>query len=143
MVSLRRTLSFALAAFAALASSSASAGDMSRPVVVERLLALLAEAARRGCELVVYPELALTTFFPRWNLEEGAELDGFYETEMPSVATKPLFDEAARLGIGVHLGFAELTPEGHRYNSALLVELHREGVVRVARGRRAPSFTGR
>lgn len=37
----------------------------SRPDVVKRLLALLAQAHARGCELVVFPELALTTFFPR------------------------------------------------------------------------------
>jgi predicted amidohydrolase len=98
------------------------ARDESREEVVERLLALLAEGHRRGCGLVVYPELALTTFFPRWYLEEGEELESFYETEMPSAATKSLFDEAARLGIGVHLGYAERTALGHRYNTAILIE---------------------
>ena len=41
---------------------------------------------------------------------------------MPSPATKPLFDEARGLGIGFSLGFAELTPDGHHYNSQMLVE---------------------
>jgi len=40
----------------------------------------------------------------------------------PSPATKPLFDEAKALGIGFSLGFAELTPDGHHYNSQILVE---------------------
>ena len=75
----------------------------------------------RGAELVVYPELALTTFFPRWFFEDEAEIDSWFETEMPSVDTKPLFDEAARLGVGFCLGFAEKTPEGHRYNTQVLV----------------------
>ena len=46
-----------------------------RAQVVERLLAMLREAAEPGAELVVFPELALTTFFPRWDLPD-AELLG-------------------------------------------------------------------
>jgi N-carbamoyl-D-amino-acid hydrolase len=38
----------------------------SRGVVVKRLVAHLREGKARGCDLVVFPELALTTFFPRW-----------------------------------------------------------------------------
>jgi len=60
-----------------------------REQVVERLLVLMTDAAERHCDLVVFPELALTTFFPRWYLEDEAELDGFFETEMPSRATEP------------------------------------------------------
>jgi predicted amidohydrolase len=102
-------------------------GD-TREAVVERLLALLHRAADDGCDLVVYPELALTTFFPRWYLDDDRdELDSFYETEMPGPHTKPLFDEAARLGVGFCLGYAELTPDGHRYNTYVLVE--RDGSI--------------
>ncbi|MDQ1383603.1 MAG: N-carbamoyl-D-amino-acid hydrolase [Actinomycetota bacterium] len=92
-----------------------------RKQVVERLLAMLQEAADRGAELVVFPELALTTFFPRWDLPDD-ELLGFFEREMPSAETAPLFDAARRLGVGFHLGYAELTADGHRYNTAILVE---------------------
>jgi predicted amidohydrolase len=99
-----------------------------RDEVVERLLALLHRAADDGCELVVYPELALTTFFPRWYLDDDPdELDSFYETELPGRHTKPLFDEAARLRVGFCLGYAELTPDGHRYNTYVLVE--RDGSI--------------
>ena len=38
----------------------------SRGDVVERLIAHLREARRMGCDVVVFPELTLTTFFPRW-----------------------------------------------------------------------------
>ncbi len=100
-----------------------------REEVVERLLALLRQGAEAGCDVVVYPELALTTFFPRWYLTDQAEIDRFYETEMPSPATKPLFDEAARLGVGFCLGYAELTPDGHRYNSYVLVDQRGEKVA--------------
>jgi predicted amidohydrolase len=114
------------------------AADETREQVVDRLLDLLAEGHRRGCDLIVYPELALTTFFPRWFIEDRDRLDAWFEREMPSPATKALFDEAARLGVGFHLGYAELTPPDHagvvhRYNSAILVE--RDGTI-VARYRK-------
>ena len=96
--------------------------DHSRHDVVERLIALLRTAHQRGAQLVVFPELALTTFFPRWWVDDLREADHFYETEMPSRHTQPLFSEAARLGVGFCLGYAELTPQGHRYNTAILVE---------------------
>src|ERR1700741_3711055 len=62
----------------------------SRQVVVSRLLELMHEAKARGSDIVVFPELALTTFFPRWWMDDEAELDSFFEREMPSPATRPL-----------------------------------------------------
>jgi hypothetical protein len=97
----------------------------SRRLVVERLLDLLGQAQGRGCDLVVFPELALTTFFPRWWMEDQAEIDAFFEREMPGPETRPLFDGAARLGMGFCLGYAELTQEGgarRRYNTSILVD---------------------
>ncbi|HUP34095.1 MAG TPA: N-carbamoyl-D-amino-acid hydrolase [Candidatus Limnocylindria bacterium] len=96
-----------------------------RRLVVERLLDLLGQAQGRGCDLVVFPELALTTFFPRWWMEDQAEIDAFFEREMPGPETRPLFDGAARLGMGFCLGYAELTQEGgarRRYNTSILVD---------------------
>jgi predicted amidohydrolase len=102
-----------------------------RTEVVERLLVLLRRGAAYSCELIVFPELALTTFFPRWHLDEGGgeeivgdttELDSYYERAMPNLATQPLFDEAKRLGVGFHLGYAELTADRHRYNTSILVD---------------------
>ncbi|MBM3553918.1 MAG: N-carbamoyl-D-amino-acid hydrolase, partial [Alphaproteobacteria bacterium] len=69
--------------------------------------------------------LTLTTFFPRWYMTDQAEIDFFFEREMPGPATQPLFDEAKRLGLGFCLGFAELVVEDgktRRYNTAILVE---------------------
>jgi N-carbamoyl-D-amino-acid hydrolase len=97
----------------------------SRADVVKRLLALLAQAHARGCELVVFPELALTTFFPRWWMEDQAAIDAFFEREMPGPETRPLFDEARRLGIGLCLGYAELVTESgraRRFNTSILVD---------------------
>jgi len=93
----------------------------SRREVVARMVELMREAASHRCDLVVFPELTLTTFFPRWWMEDREEVDGFFEREMPSNETAPLFSEAARLGIGFSLGYAELTPEGRHFNTAILV----------------------
>jgi len=95
-----------------------------RTEVVKRLIALMQQADRRGCTLLVYPELALTTFFPRWLIENQNEIDSFYERQMPSTETQRLFDEAAKRGIGFHLGYGELCEEDgvtHHYNTAILV----------------------
>ena len=93
----------------------------SRAAVVARMIALMELAADRGADLVVYPELALTTFFPRYNMEDDAAIDAWFEAAMPSEETRPLFDVAGQLGVGFHLGYAEKTPEGRRFNTAIMV----------------------
>jgi predicted amidohydrolase len=96
-----------------------------RHQVAARLIALMRQAKSAGCDLVVYPELALTTFFPRWYMEDQAEIDSFFEREMPSKETAPLFEVARELGIAFHLGYAELIEEDgrtRRFNTAILVD---------------------
>nr|CCF71002.1 putative N-carbamoyl-D-amino acid amidohydrolase [Aminobacter sp. DSM 24754] len=101
-----------------------------RKDTVKRLIALMREAKARGAELVVFTELALTTFFPRWLIEDEAELDSYYERAMPGPDTQPLFDEAKKLGIGFYLGYAELVVEDgrkRRFNTSILVD--RSGAI--------------
>jgi len=97
----------------------------SRDTLVARLRDLLAQAHSRGVRFVVFPELALTTFFPRYWFDNQVEADErFYERAMPSPVTAPLFDDAKRCGIGFYLGYAELSEEGgrmRRFNTAILV----------------------
>lgn len=110
--------------------------------VVKRLLALLHEAHARGCDLVVFPELALTTFFPRWFMTDQTEIDAFFEREVPGPETQPLFDEARRLGLGFCLGYAELVIESgrtRRYNTSILVD--RQGRI-VGKYRKVTERTG-
>ena len=95
-----------------------------REAAVRRLVALLREAHGQGARFVVFPELALTTFFPRWWMEDQAEVDRrYFEAAMPSPVTQPLFDEARRLEIGFYVGYAELVNEGRlrRFNTSILV----------------------
>ena len=97
----------------------------SREQVVARLCALMREAHAVGAHLIVFPELALTTFFPRWYIEDEAELNAYFEREMPNAATRPLFELARTLGVGFYLGYAELAHEHDRavrYNTAILVD---------------------
>jgi N-carbamoyl-D-amino-acid hydrolase len=97
----------------------------SRAQVVDRLIDLMRLAHGRGVRLIVYPELALTTFFPRWYMTDQAEVDAYFEREMPGPETKRLFDLAASLGMGFYLGYAELVEEAgvtHRYNTSILVD---------------------
>ena len=98
--------------------------SQSRQDVVARLLVLMEDAARMGCDLIVYPEAALTAFFPHWWIDDEDELDSYFERAMPNPAVQPLFDAARRLGIGFHLGYAELAfEEGRkrRFNTSILV----------------------
>jgi N-carbamoyl-D-amino-acid hydrolase len=94
----------------------------SRARVVQRMLDLLDQAKAQNCQLVVYPELALTTFFPRWYMTDQAEIDAWFEREMPNATTQPLFEKAQQYAIGLSFGYAELTPDGHRFNTAILVD---------------------
>ncbi len=96
-----------------------------RAVAVERMIDLLEQAHEEGCNLVVYPELALTTFFPRWNMDDESEIDAYFEADMPNADTAALFDRAKAHGIGIHLGYAEIagTEEKRRhFNTAILVD---------------------
>lgn len=93
-----------------------------RADAVDRLCALLQRAADLGAQLVVFPELALTTFFPRWFVDDIASCDHYYEREMPGRETQRLFDLAKKLQVGFSLGYAELTADGRRFNTQVLVE---------------------
>lgn len=102
--------------------------DATRLEVLDRLVALLEESAARRADLVVFPELALTPFFPRWYLT-GDELDEFFEDAVPGPSTAPLFARAAELGVGVCLGYAERDGE-HRYNTSVVVDQGGQVVAR-------------
>jgi len=55
-------------------------------------------------------------------MEDQAEVDQWFETEMPNAATAPLFDAAKSAGIAISFGYAELTPEGQHFNTSILTD---------------------
>ena len=109
---------------AAAAQLGPIAKDEPRSSAVARMVALLYEAQARGAEVVVFPELALTTFFPRWYIDDDAKLEAWYETQMPNSDALPLFDAAAKLNVGFYLGYAELVLQNgkkQRFNTSVIV----------------------
>jgi N-carbamoyl-D-amino-acid hydrolase len=93
-----------------------------RQEVVARMLAMLNAAKSKGADFIVYPELALTTFFPRWYYEDRAEAAIWFEDEMPNPATRPLFASAKAHRMGMSFGYAEHTPDGHHFHTSILVD---------------------
>lgn len=111
----------------AVAQSGAVQLDDPKETVVARLCAMLSYAADQGAELVVFTELALGTFFPRYFAEDRAEMEKYFEREMPNPSVAPLFELAKSKRVGFYLGYAEVTPDGHHFNTSILVD--REGQV--------------
>lgn len=93
----------------------------SRASVVDRLVEMMREAASRGASFVVYPELTLTTFFPRYWFDDQTTVDRYFEKSMPNDDVAPLFDCARELEMGFYLGYAELTPDGRHFNTSIVV----------------------
>ncbi len=90
----------------------------SREEIVERMLGLLERAAQDQVELIAYPEMALTTYFPK---KIRKDFDQFFETEVPPKGLEPLLRRAAEARMAVHVGFCEKA-DGKYFNTALLTD---------------------
>ncbi|EMC98538.1 hypothetical protein BAUCODRAFT_32586 [Baudoinia panamericana UAMH 10762] len=92
-----------------------------RNKTLNRMLSLLEQASSQGAELVLFPETAFTTFFPRYLINDADELASWFEhgdvTKSPNAA--PLFDKARELGVDVSVGFAEAAENGERFNTSV------------------------
>ncbi|HXG16049.1 MAG TPA: nitrilase-related carbon-nitrogen hydrolase [Calidithermus sp.] len=89
-----------------------------REAVVARMLGLLEQAAGEGVDLLVYPEMALTPYFPK---RIRTDVEHFFEDQVPPKALEPLLQRAAAARIAVHVGFCERAG-GRRFNTALLTD---------------------
>ncbi|RDW71377.1 hypothetical protein BP6252_07940 [Coleophoma cylindrospora] len=93
-----------------------------REDTIQRMLTLLTSASKLGAQLVLFPETALTTFFPRHLITSPEELESYFDsasTITTAPNTKPLFDEAQKLGIDISVGFAERDTDGQGYNTCV------------------------
>jgi predicted amidohydrolase len=104
-----------------------------REAAAKRLVALFREAIGMGAKFVVFPELALSTFFPRYWMADQAEVDRkFFEPAMPNATVQPLFDLAQAHGVGFYLGYGELAEEADSPAADAAAPLAR-GAVRTRR----------
>jgi N-carbamoyl-D-amino-acid hydrolase len=89
-----------------------------RDEVVERMLALLEQAIAERVEIIAYPEMALTTYFPKRIRDDYEQ---FFENEVPPKALEPLRQRARQAGVAVHVGFCE-NAGGRHFNTAILTD---------------------
>jgi N-carbamoyl-D-amino-acid hydrolase len=90
----------------------------SRDEIIGRMLSLMELAIRESVDILVYPELALTTYFPKRVRNDYGQ---FFEEEMPNASVAPLFKKAEDAGISFHMGYAE-KEKNNRYNTTVFVE---------------------
>jgi predicted amidohydrolase len=55
-------------------------------------------------------------------MTDWAEVDTWFERDMPNAATRPLFDQAKDFATAMSFGYAELTPDGRRFNTSILAD---------------------
>ncbi|KAI5357503.1 Putative carbon-nitrogen hydrolase, asp/Glu/hydantoin racemase [Septoria linicola] len=92
-----------------------------RSDVLKRMIKLLEEVAQQNAAVILFPEIAFTTFFPRYLITDEAELESFFEhgdiTSAPRTAA--LFARARELSIDISVGFAEATDDGQHFNTSI------------------------
>ena len=100
-----------------VAAAQMGPASASKAAMVERMVSLVHDAGRSGVELLCFPELALTPYFCTMVREE---YDHFFEAEMPSPETEPIFRAAKEAGIAIVFPYAEKDGDSY-YNSAVVV----------------------
>jgi predicted amidohydrolase len=103
-----------------------------RAEVLSRMIALLQSASSLGAQLVLFPETAFTTFFPRHLITSQEELDIYFEHHnslLVSPNTRTLFDEAQKLGVDISVGFAERDVNGKGYNTCVYYSAKKGEVI--------------
>lgn len=85
---------------------------------VERIVSLIQQAAADQVKLIVFPEMALTPYFP---VAEPPSVGPFAEVTVPSLLTRPIFD-AARAGELVLVLPLVRAADGACFNSAIVVD---------------------
>ncbi|MBI2854791.1 MAG: N-carbamoyl-D-amino-acid hydrolase [Chloroflexi bacterium] len=103
-----------------VAAAQMGPGSENKAENVKRMLVLIKEAAQQKVDFIGFVELALTPFFA---MEVIADYDHYYEEQMPSPLTEPLFKAAREANMGMVLPYAEKDPlYGRYYNSSIIVD---------------------
>ncbi len=95
-----------------------------REKTLGRMLALLDAAVARGAQVVLFPETAFGTFFPRFLISDPVELDSFFEHGdiVTQPQTKLLFDRARHHAVHIAVGYAEKTDAGEAFNACVFYD---------------------
>ncbi|KAL1903343.1 hypothetical protein Sste5346_000629 [Sporothrix stenoceras] len=95
-----------------------------REKTIGRMLALLDGAVAKGAQVVMFPETAFGTFFPRHLISDPVELDSFFEHGdiITQPQTKPLFDRAREHKAHICVGYAEKTDAGEAFNACVFYD---------------------
>jgi predicted amidohydrolase len=100
-----------------VAAAQLGPSSATKEQTVERMVTLMEQAGTQGVELLSFPELSLTPYFAT---KVHASYDEFFEEQLPSTETLPLFRAARRTGIHFVLPYAE-RENGAYYNSAAFI----------------------
>lgn len=114
----------------AAAQLTGSPGQRPNSRIVHRLIRLLDEAADHGTSLIVYPELALSGYFPSRPYPGADDARAWFQN-LPDDLTQPLFSRADQRSVDMVLPFAEWAG-GRRYNAAAVYKSG-EGVAGIYR----------
>lgn len=94
---------------------------------LERTLALVRRAAKRGAKIISLQELYRTTYFPQYKKQA---FDKYSET-IPGESTKAFSALAKELGVVIIVPLFEKAKDGHYYNSAVVIDQN---------GKRLPTY---
>jgi hypothetical protein len=100
-----------------IAAAQLGPASTTKAETIERMVTLMEEAGKQGVELLSFPELSLTPYFAT---KVHTAYDEFFEEDLPSPDTLPLFRAARRTGMYFVLPYAE-REHGTYYNSAVFV----------------------
>ena len=89
-----------------------------RDQIIGRMLRLMDDAIAEGVEVLAYPEMALTPYFPKRIREDSEQ---FFEHEVPPAVLAPLLEKARAAGMMCHVGFCERDGD-RRFNTAILTD---------------------
>lgn len=94
---------------------------------LERTLALVRRAAKKGAKIISLQELYRTTYFPQYKKQA---FDKYSET-IPGESTRSFSALAKELGVVIIVPLFEKAKDGHYYNSAVVIDQN---------GKRLPTY---
>ena len=110
-----------------------------RSSTIDRMLKLIDEAHSKNVSILIFPEIAFVTFFPRHLITSEQELEAYFERDVDGDPTKapgmkPIFDKAREYQMDVSVGYAECdtsAPAGEHvhYNTAVYYSAAADKVI--------------